>query len=129
MKYIFWVYLAILLCGLAVLAWPEQDNLMYIKLSETHGPSKLDLAGLVIIAMGYAPMIKEVFKKRSHIQERLGSNLMRSAVVLSLLSIGMIAAALYLGNEILLWISVGVSTLAQGLLVFKAFQAEPKEQV
>ncbi len=129
MKNIFWVYLAVLLSGLAVLAWPEKDHVMYIRFSETHGPSKLDLAGLLIIVMGYAPMVKEVFKRRVHIQEELGNGFWRFTIILSVLSLGMIAVALYLGNDILLWISVTVSTLAQGLLIFKAFQATPKEEL
>jgi hypothetical protein len=98
---------------------------MYIRFSETHGPSKLDLAGLLIIVMGYAPMVKEVLKKQSNIKEKLGGGLWRFAIIISVFSLGMIAVALYLEYDILLWISVGISALAQGLLVLKAFQATP----
>jgi uncharacterized membrane protein len=72
MKRIFWVYFALLILGLIVLAWQEQDNIMMIQFSETHGPSKIDVAGIVIIMMGYLPMVSEVWKQSSVVKKSLG---------------------------------------------------------
>jgi hypothetical protein len=102
---------------------------MYIRFSETHGPSKFDLAGLLIIAMGFLPMVKEVWKKRSYIHEKLGGTLWWTMIFLSVLPLGLIALALYLVDDFFLWTSVGVCVLSQGVLIFNAFYRETNQQV
>jgi len=122
MKRIFWVYFALLMLGLAVLAWPEENNVMMIQLSETHGPSKIDLAGIAIILMGYVPMLKEVWKQYSLIKGILGERNLALLILLTLLSFAGIAWSLYAGNDITLWASVIVATLAQSVLIRIAYR-------
>ena len=122
MKRIFWVYLALLLLGLLVLAWPEANDVMMIQFSDSHGPSKIDLAGILIIMMGYAPMVKEVWKQSSEIKIYLGIrswNLLLGVTVTSMVGI---AWGLYAGSDLMLWISVIVATIAQGILVRLAYR-------
>jgi hypothetical protein len=123
MKRIFWVYLALLLLGLVVLAWPEQNNVMMIQLSEMHGPSKMDLAGILIIMMGYLPMVKEVWKQSSEIKTHIGLGSWRILVVITFISMSGIAWGLYSESDITLWISVIVATTAQAILVRIAYKS------
>ena len=57
------IYFLLIIVGLVVLAWPEQDDQMMIQFSETHGPSSLDLAGIVILLGGYVPLILPAITK------------------------------------------------------------------
>jgi len=122
MKRIFWVYLALLLLGLLVLAWPEANDVMMIQFSESHGPSKIDLAGILIIMMGYAPMVKEVWKQSSEIKIYLGIRSWNILLGVTVTSMVGIAWGLYAGSDLMLWISVIVATIAQGILVRVAYR-------
>ena len=122
MKRIFWIYFALLLFGLIVLAWPEENNVMMIQLSETHGPSKMDLAGILIIMMGYLPMVKEVWKKTSSIKATIGAKFWGLAVAMTFIAITSIAWSLYVGSDMMLWLSVVVAALAQAILVGTAYR-------
>ena len=122
MKRIFWVYLALLLLGLLVLAWPEANDVMMIQFSETHGPSKIDLAGILIIMMGYTPMVKEVWKQSSEIKIYLGIRSWNILLGVTVTSMVGIAWGLYAGSDLMLWISVIVATIAQGIIVRVAYR-------
>lgn len=122
MKRTFWLYLVMVVFGMLAVALPEADDLMYIQFSETHGPSKLDLAGLLILMMGFLPMVREVWRRRIYVHEKLGDGLWRTAVVLSTLPLAFVALGLYVASEFLLWTSAGVCILAQGLLIGIAFK-------
>ena len=122
MKRIFWVYFALLLFGLLVLAWPEEDDVMMIQFSETHGPSKMDLAGILAIMMGYVPMLREVWKQSSSIKGSIGEKNWNLLILMTLIAMAAIAWSLYAANDITLWISVIVATLAQAVLVRIAYR-------
>ncbi len=122
MKRIFWVYFALLIFGLLVLAWPEENDVMMIQLSETHGPSKMDLAGILIIMMGYVPMLKEVWKQSSFIKGSLGERNLHLLILMTSVSFATIAWSLYAGNDLTLWVSVIVAAIAQGILVGIAYR-------
>ncbi|HMG93487.1 MAG TPA: hypothetical protein VK589_25690 [Chryseolinea sp.] len=122
MKRIFWVYFALLIFGLLILAWPEENDLMMIQLSATHGPSKMDLAGILVIMMGYIPMVKEVWKQSSSIKRSIGEKNWNLLILITLIAMAAIAWSLYAANDITLWISVMVATLTQGVLVRIAYR-------
>jgi hypothetical protein len=113
--------LSLLITGLIVLAWPEEDNLMMVQLSKLHGPSTLDLIGIAIILAGYFPLILPVFTRFSLVQQRIGKRSARYLVMTVALFSCLIAAALVVESELLLWSSVAISTAAQTLLVFKTY--------
>lgn len=122
MKRIFWVYCSLLSLGLIVLAWPEQNDLMMIQFSETHGPSKMDVAGILIIMMGYVPMIKEVWKQFPRIKSNLGGRSWKILIAVTFIAMAGIVLGLYAGSDITLWISVIVAIIAQGILVRVAYR-------
>jgi hypothetical protein len=122
MKRIFWIYFALVILGLIVLAWPEENDVMMIQFSETHGPSKIDLAGILIIMMGYMPMLREVWKKSSFIKKNLGEKNWHLLIVMACVAITAIGWSLYVRNDITLWVSVIVAALAQAVLVRIAYR-------
>ena len=122
MKRIFWVYFALLILGLLVLAWPEENDVMMIRFSETHGPSKMDLAGILIIMMGYLPMLKEVWKQSSFIKVSIGEKNWQLLILITFIAMAAIAWSLYAGNDITLWVAVIAAVLAQGILVRIAYR-------
>ena len=123
MKRIFWVYFALLILGLIVLVWQEEDDVMMIQFSETHGPSKIDLAGILIIMMGYLPMVREVWKQSSVIKKSIGKKNWQLLLLMAAIALTAIGFSLYLGNEITLWGSVLVAVLAQAVLVYIAYRS------
>jgi hypothetical protein len=123
-----WIYLILIAVGLFVLAWPEQDNLMLIKISETHGPSRLDTAGIVILLAGYVPMVIQVIKRLNSINNTIGKPKSVALMLISLFFLVMIAIALYFSIEPLLWVSVAISTISQVILIYYAFQVAAKSE-
>jgi len=119
---IFWLYLALVVAGLIILAWPEENDLMLIQFSDTHGPSSLDLVGILIIMFGYVPMAIEIGKRFTHLMRKLGKWITFSLIILSSIALAIIAWGLYSENDLALWLSVLMSTTTQGLLIYHAFR-------
>lgn len=122
MKAVFWFYVALVAAGLVVLCWPEANSTMLIRLSEMHGPSAADLAGLIVLAAGYLPMIFTVAKRFKDIQRQTGNITPIVLTSVSCMTLALIAVSLRLPNDYLLWASVTVSTCCQSFLVFYAFK-------
>lgn len=108
--------------GLIVLAWPEEDNLMMVQFSKSHGPSRLDLVGIAIILLGYFPLIVPVFTRFAKVQQVLGIGIARTLVAVALTCGVLIAVGLEIGSELLLWTAVAGATVSQGVLVHCAFR-------
>jgi hypothetical protein len=121
MKKFFWAYLTVLGAGLVVLSWPEENNLMLVKFSETHGPSRLDSIGLLLIMTGYLPMILMVVKRFKYIRSQRGKTKPVVLATISVLALIVVVIALNLSNDVVLWISVAASTISQSFLVYDAF--------
>lgn len=108
--------------GLLLLAWPEENDIMMIQFSHTHGPSKMDLVGILIIMFGYIPMVIEIWKRITHLKRKMGKLITLSLIALSFIASAAIVWSLYAENDAALWFSVSLSTIAQGSLVFHAFR-------
>ena len=121
MKKLFWLYLVVIGAGLVVLSWPEENNLMMVKFSETHGPSTLDSIGLLMMMTGYIPMIFMVVKRFKYIKILRGKTKPIVLAVTSVAALIMIAIALNVSNDLVLWISVAIATIGQSFLVYDAF--------
>ena len=121
MKNIFWLYLVLVSVGLIILSWPEENNLMMVKFSETHGPSTLDLIGLLMIMCGYVPMIFMVMKRFKFICSKRGRSIAIALALISVAALVMITIALNISKDGLLWISVAIATICQSFLVYDAF--------
>jgi uncharacterized protein YjeT (DUF2065 family) len=127
MSYRIWIYLVLIIIGLVVLAWPEQDDQMMIQLSKAHGPSTLDLIGLAIIFSGYVPLITPVFTKFSHIQQLAGKFFSRLLVFIAFACSLLIVRALVIDSEILLWTAVTISTSTQAILIYFVFVVHARD--
>ena len=114
------IYLLLIFIGLIVLAWREQDDRMMIQFSETHGPSGLDIVGIVILLGGYIPLIIPVFTKFSAIQQVAGTIFSRMLAVVAVVFLLLICGALMIGDDLLLWAAVAISISTQGILIYFA---------
>lgn len=112
--------LVILTIGLVILAWPEEESLMMVQLSENHGPSKLDLLGIALIMIGYIPMVIHVIKRTSDLRIAMGKWFLLSIVMIAI-SFASITLALYANIEWLLWVAVAVATGFQSVIVYLAY--------
>jgi hypothetical protein len=122
MKNKIWVYLIIVLAGVIILCYPEQDDSMVVELSEKHGPSRLDLLGIFILMIGYTPMIVRVIMRYNVIVSTLGKLKSVFLIVLSILCLILISVALSFSYEVLLWVFVSVGTVLQAILIYYAFR-------
>jgi hypothetical protein len=116
------VYIALVVVGVIVLAWPEEDNLMLVQFNESHGPSMLDSIGLAFIFAGYLPMVLQVIRNFSSILSRIGKATTIILGVTIIVSGICIPLALTNGSDLLLWSSVIVCTLGESVLIFFAFK-------
>jgi H+/Cl- antiporter ClcA len=116
------VYVALVVVGVIVLAWPEEDNLMLVQFNESHGPSMLDSIGLAFIFAGYLPMVLQVIRNFSSILSRIGKATTIILGVTIIVSGICIPLALTNGSDLLLWSSVIVCTLGESVLIFFAFK-------
>jgi len=116
------ICLLLIVVGLVVLAWPEQDDQMMIQFSETHGPSSLDIAGIVILLVGYVPLIFPAFTKFSTIQKSAGKIFSTLLIVAAVVCLLLIGVALVIGSDVLLWVAVTISTAAQATLVYFVYR-------
>jgi hypothetical protein len=112
--------IALMLLGLVVLAWPERNSVMLVKLAESHGPSALDVVGIVIIMLGYVPLVSRVIFERVRLRSTLGIYFPVSIAVI-LVAFASIIVGLVVESEWLLWSAVGIATLVQGNLIFLSF--------
>ena len=116
------IYLLLIVVGLVVLAWPEQDDLMMVQFSKTHGPSALDLIGLALIFAGYIPLIIPVVSNFALIQKLAGKMFSTILAAIAVICLMLIVVALMVENETLLWMMVAITTLAQVVLIYFALQ-------
>jgi hypothetical protein len=110
----------LMIVRLAVLAWPEEQNLMMVQFSETHGPSKLDLAGIGLIMLGYLPLVALFISKYSEVKDKVGGKWCVSLMALTVLSWIGIVGALSLESDWMLWLCVAVSICCQAVLIYHA---------
>ncbi len=116
------IYILLVIGGLIVLAWPEEDNLMLVQFNPGHGPSVLDSVGIAIILAGYIPMVIQVFRNFSKILLRIGKRTTVMLIVVAVISAILIPVALVQSSDALLWASVATCTIAEGILIFFAFR-------
>ncbi|MGC3948282.1 MAG: hypothetical protein QM762_27875 [Chryseolinea sp.] len=110
------LYIILVIAGLIVLAWPEQDNVMLVQVARRHGPSRLDLIGLLLMAIGYVPLAVITFRRFPEVKKRLTPRVANILVVAYFVSLSIIAIALFANQEALLWFAVAVAAISQFVL-------------
>lgn len=122
------LFVILIVGGLGVLIWPEQDNLMLVQLAPHHGPSRLDTIGLLLMACGYVPLVIITVRRFRRVKQRLSSGITNSLVVAYFVSLGAIAIALYVNREFLLWVAVAIATTCQLLLTGTALMSHQQHE-
>jgi hypothetical protein len=76
-----WVVLWVLgsVVGAVVLARPDDDDARVVSLSEDHGPSPVDLAGIAVLAVVWLPVVAALWTRR----HRLGARARARAAALA----------------------------------------------
>lgn len=85
--------------GAAVLALPDSGNRVF-SFSRTHGPSPLDLVGLVILLVVWVPVAAVLWRDRRHLRgttARVAGVLAVTGAVALVVTIGGDLGAIYLG--------------------------------
>jgi hypothetical protein len=123
------VYIVLVIVGVIVLAWPEEDNLMLVQFNDSHGTSMLDSFGLAFIFAGYLPMVMQVIRSFSSVMSRIGKTTTIVLGVIILLSGICIGLALINQSDLLLWTSVAVCTLGESIIIFYAFKVSQIKKV
>jgi hypothetical protein len=109
-----------LLAGIVIIVLPD-DNQALIELSDTHGPSAQDLIGVILIALSSIAQWTVLLRHRKRIYHRLSTAQRVVALVLALVSGGLIAWSIATdsGN----WWMLGAGTLSflliTGLLLIR----------
>jgi hypothetical protein len=116
------IYICLVIVGVIILAWPEEDNLMLVQLNESHGPSLPDSVGIAIILAGYIPMVIQVFRNFSNVLLQIGRKTTLILVLVVIISALLIPVSLIQSSDTLLWASVATCTIAEGIIIFFAFR-------
>ena len=117
MKVSYVLCLAIILLGLIILIFPDEGYPVLIKLNNTHGPSFLDIIGLVLIFSAYSVFGYAIF--RSH-----GVPLYKKLFMLSYVLLIGVGLGLYFEDEWVLWSAVGIIVSIQTFVIFKLLSTE-----
>lgn len=117
------ISIIIFLTGLIILLLPDNNDRI-IRLNKTHGPSLLDLAGLVLmISVWFASCIL-VIKKWHLVIKNIGRSTAYFLVFLYLLSLSGVIMALILSIDLLLWISIAIAVIANVSFIITAIRAK-----
>jgi hypothetical protein len=123
MKREFWIYCAFVVLGIIVVALPDNDNRLF-SLSEKHGPSRLDIAGLVMVIVPWIMLTLSALRKWRIVLYTLGRRLVTVLIALSL--VGLLVLVVSIRSESDHWITGAViSFVGQAPLIVAAFR-KPK---
>lgn len=113
-----------MIAGIVIIACPENNNKAVVRLSETHGPSILDLIGIVVLMFGYLPLAYLMITRFNVAVRKVGLSASLALIVLILISFLMIGFYLRNDNNLMLTISILISTAAQTLLFLVVLRIE-----
>lgn len=118
------LYIVLVILGLAVLSWPERDNVMLIQVAKHHGPSRMDVIGLLLMAIGYVPLAVITSRRFPRVQRRLSPRIANILLVAYFVSMTIVAIALIADQEVLLWFAVAIATISQIVLTSTALVSQ-----
>ena len=120
-----WWLLIFFVAGIIILSFPDKGKPV-IKLNAMHGPSLLDIAGLLLICIGWLGSILIVIQSWQQLIRKQGERLLFTMVFIYLISIAGVIAGLNLSMELMLWLSVIAAASMNLLLVIAALQVANK---
>ncbi len=121
-----WFLSGIFLAGLIILMLPDKGSAI-IRFNELHGPSFLDIAGLVLISISWVMGLIIIIKNWKGVKARFGKGNILLLVGTYALACSGIILALIMKNNNILWPSVVVALVVN--ILFVAFAFATREQV
>ncbi len=119
----FLILSTVFLAGLIILLLPDNNDRM-IRLNKNHGPSLLDLAGIILMISAWLASCILVIKKWAGIIKSIGRSTTFFLFVLYLFSLSGVVLSLVLSLELLLWINVTIAVITNASLIITAMRAK-----
>jgi len=119
----FWITLLIIVIGLVLVILPDHDKSLF-NFNRDHGPSTLDLMGLILIIASWCFILMRIIVKRKLVLKSVGSRNVVLFVVMILIGGGLIVIGLQIEKDIMLWFGVLLSLFGYGTLLTPAFRIE-----
>jgi len=115
------IFASLFLVGLIILIWPDKSNSVF-RFNESHGPSVIDLIGLILIFLSWGASMLMIINRWKGIIEKSG--LKKVYILLSLYLLFVVGIILALANSIdwVLWLFSGGALMINILFVTIAFQ-------
>jgi magnesium-transporting ATPase (P-type) len=111
----------IFIVGLILLLLPD-NNKPLLRFNKTHGPSAVDLAGLVLMFASWLTSCIIIINRRKYLTNALGRKNIYLLVTLYFLFLAGIVAALLLSFEWMLWVCVAAASVINIFFILLAFR-------
>ena len=109
------------LAGLGVLLLPDKTTPV-IRFNQMHGPSAMDIAGLVLMLLVWLSTAITVIKRRKKVVQLVGQSTVYLLAAVYLLAVCGIVFALSFSVEWLLWLAAGIAFIVNLTFIIPAFR-------
>ena len=117
------ILLIIFLAGLVILLLPDNSEPV-ITFNKKHGPSIMDLLGLVLMLISWFLSCVVVVRNWKEVKSKTGNSNFRLLIVVYIISIAGVALSLILSSDLSLWPCVAVASFINVLFIIYAFLKE-----
>ena len=117
----FWIAISFLIAGSILLVLPDKGEPI-ISFNEMHGPSVIDLVGLILFSIGWIWLTTNVILGWKKVIESLGYSKTILLLLLYITGIVLIILGLRNAQDVLLWTGVFLAVISNALLVYQAFR-------
>jgi len=114
-----WILPVLFIAGLVILVLPDQGKPV-ILINESHGPSFLDLIGLLLMMIPWFVSCIVVIRKWKEVRLKTGNSNFRLLVTGYFISIIGVALSLLFSSDLTLWLCVIVATFINVLFILYA---------
>lgn len=122
MKRAFWFYMIFFVTGIAIVAFPDNGEPVFM-LSDTHGPSILDLAGITAILWPWTAMLTYAVREWRMVRQKIGGPLLAALAAITLMGFLVLAVSIRSDNEY--WIAGALlAFVGQMIPIVIAFRAK-----
>jgi hypothetical protein len=117
------ILITIFLTGSIILLLPDNNDPI-IRFNKIHGPSLLDLAGLVLILSAWFASCIFVIKKWSQVLKSIGHSTAYFLVLLYVFSLSGVVLALILSLDLFLWTCIILAILTNVSIIITAIRVK-----
>ena len=114
------ILLILFIAGLIILLLPDVGKPIIV-LNENHGPSLLDIAGLLLMFASWFLSCIVIAKRWEKIKLKIPNSAFVSLIIIYILSVIGVALSLLLTSDIMLWLCAAIAGLINILFVIYAF--------